>query len=308
VPDVGLIHAICLVKDEQDIVGQTLASAMTWCDRIYVIDNGSKDGTWELIEGLSREFPGTIQVDRDARPFSRALRGAVYRRHRTESVFGDWWCILDADELYIDEPRGFLGGVPARYDSVWSASFQFYFTDEDLRRYEEQPSRYGDDVPIESKIRYYVNNWSELRFFRQTDRVRWNDGDLSPTGIGRTFPGRIRLKHFQYRSPGQIQKRTAARFAARGGFAHERRPGWQDAALLPPDRRSGDELEAPPDWRSRIMPTEGLDLDVGDGRYVIRPDLMPPMPRGGCFGALPDAVRRRFPRRRRRRVSSTDPP
>ncbi len=304
--DVRRIHGVCLVKDELDIVGQTMTSAMTWCDTIYVVDNGSSDGTWERIDELSHEHAGTIVASRDARPFSRALRGDVYRRHRAESGLGDWWCILDADELYIDEPRRFLRGVPARYGCVWSASLQFYFTDEDLRRYEEEPSRYGDDVPVEEKIRYYVNNWSEFRFFRQTDRVRWNEDEPYPTGIGRPFPRRIRLKHFQYRSPDQIQQRTAARFAARGGFAHERRPTWQDAALLPPDRRSRDELEAPPDWRSRVMPAEGLDLDVGNGRYVIRPKLMPQLPGGGHLGALGGALRR-LAGRRRRTISSDGP-
>ncbi len=39
------------------------------------------------------------------------------------------WCRLDSDEIYIDDPINFLSAVPDKYGFVFSASFNFYFTD-----------------------------------------------------------------------------------------------------------------------------------------------------------------------------------
>ena len=41
------IHAICVVKNEVDIIEACLRSAEQWADRIIVYDNKSDDGTWE---------------------------------------------------------------------------------------------------------------------------------------------------------------------------------------------------------------------------------------------------------------------
>ena len=51
------IHGLCVVKNEADIIEQTLRSAATWCDWIYVLDNGSSDGTWEKVQRLARGLP-----------------------------------------------------------------------------------------------------------------------------------------------------------------------------------------------------------------------------------------------------------
>jgi hypothetical protein len=42
------IHALSIVKKEVDILQDTLIAAVQWCDHIYVLHNGSNDGTWEL--------------------------------------------------------------------------------------------------------------------------------------------------------------------------------------------------------------------------------------------------------------------
>ena len=39
------IFGIMLVKNEVDIVGHTLKEAQKWCDKIFILDNGSTDGT-----------------------------------------------------------------------------------------------------------------------------------------------------------------------------------------------------------------------------------------------------------------------
>lgn len=50
------IFAIMLVKNEADIVGYVLKEAEKWADKIFIIDNGSTDGTWEIIQSMRNEI------------------------------------------------------------------------------------------------------------------------------------------------------------------------------------------------------------------------------------------------------------
>lgn len=271
------IHSICLVRDEVDIIERTLRHAATWSNRIYVHDNGSTDGTWEAVLRLAHELPQVVPFRQDSRPFDDALRIEAFARFSSAATEGDWWCRLDADELYIDDPRRFLDRIAPCFDTVWSASFQYYLTDLDVARYAEDPSRYADDVPLESRCRFYLNNWSEVRFFRQHRSLRWERGPL-PAPLRRSYGRRIRLKHYQYRSPQQAEKRFAVRAAAmqRRVFAHELRADWAGSILAPADQRADDGTWAPRRWTERVLPAASLVVDDG-AHYEIDESLLPPI-------------------------------
>jgi len=275
------IHGICLVKDEADVITRTLKTAIQWCDFIYVFDNGSTDGTWEKILSLSQNYRQITPYKQDAKPFHNGLRSEVFNHYRSISIDGDWWCVLDADEFYIDNPRIFLAKVSERYQVVWNASFQYYFTDKDLFRYDEEPEFYADDVPVEQKIRYYLNNWSEFRFFRYKSSLVWHETASYPSNLGAVYPVRIWLKHFQYRSPQQIQKRLNVRYEAGRPFTHEIQRDWK-ATVLDTSKTSSQNIynrNAPPSWKERIVQASEFNYDAHDGRYLVREDLMPELPR-----------------------------
>jgi glycosyltransferase involved in cell wall biosynthesis len=237
------IFCICLVKNEMDIIEQTLVAATAWSDAIFVYDNGSTDGTWEKVVNLAKSLRRNVFIDK-----------------KNEARDGDWWCFLDSDEIYIDDPRQFLAEVPQYYQAVWNASLQFFMTDEDLKRYEEDPMQFAECKPIEEKARYYLSDWSEARFFKYDRKLAWSEGEKFPYA-GAIYPKRIRLKHYKYRSPQQLERRTAARRATiQSGtvsFLHERR-------IV--------------DWRSHVRQAAKLDFDAHDGRFVVREELMPKLP------------------------------
>jgi glycosyltransferase involved in cell wall biosynthesis len=275
------IHGLSLVKNEADIIGQSLAAAAAWADSIYVYDNGSDDGTWEIVRDLAGTYPQIIPYKREARPYSQSLRKDLFEIYRVHGVPGDWWCLLDADEFFIDDPRVFLAAVPERFDEVWGASFEYYFTDVDAARYAKDPSAYADDVPVAQKCRYYVNNWSEPRFFRDTARLEWYEGGW-PDRLGPASPERIRLKHYQYRSPQQIQKRidTRRETLERGSFLHEMLPDWKSVVLDPRNVDFSDSrpAHAPRTWRDRVIEASLLTEDLGNESYVVTEALLPPIP------------------------------
>jgi hypothetical protein len=281
------IHGLSLVKNEGDIIAQSLTAAATWADSIYVYDNGSVDGTWEIVQSLAAAHPQIIPYKREAKPYSQALRKDLFEVYRERGAAGDWWCMLDADEFFIDDPRSFLAAIPEPFDEVWSASFEYYFTDLDAERYAQDPSSYHDDIPVERKCRYYLNNWSEPRFFRDSRRLVWFEGGW-PDRLGPAARERIRLKHFQYRSPQQIQKRIDSRRDAleRGSFLHEMFPDWKTAVLDPlrVDFTQSRPDNAPLTWEDRVMDASLLHEDSGDGPYIVEEDALPRIPRARSRG------------------------
>lgn len=280
------IHAMCTVKDEADIVAECLRAAAEWCDHIYVLDNASTDETWRIVNELAESLPAIVPWKVDDRPFNDGVRAEIFEHFRGACGPDDWWCRQDGDEFYVDDPRVFLRKVPEQYSVVWAASFSYYFSDQDAELYAKEPERYADDVPIESKIRYYMNHWSEPRFFRYRDDIDWTRGGGFPPLVHSEpiYPVRIWLKHFPYRSPQQIEKRFLARNAtlAGGEFMHEAIADWgQAVAAVRSTRalmeRTGVEFAARR-WEDRIVPSSALDFDEHDRRLVVNEALMPALP------------------------------
>lgn len=274
------IHGICIVKDEVDIISQTLTEASSWCDFIYVLDNGSSDGTWETVKALSKTNPRIVPYRQNACMFSDALRGEIFNYFRENFSAGDWCYRLDADEFCIDNPKLFLQKVSTEYDVVCAANLIYYFTEKDLAVYEQNPNAYADDVPVEKKVRHYLNSESEIRFFRYYDHLKWlakkdclvkSDYRDWPMNIrGQAFPIRIWIKNYRYRSPQQIQKRLNVRrpLCDAQMFPQELRYRWEK--LLAPVAKSQDFWS----WRGRVVDSSKLDCDNQDDCFVIREDEM----------------------------------
>jgi hypothetical protein len=274
------IHGMCIVKNEVDIVDQSLREAATWCDQIYVYDNGSRDGTWERVIDLAGRYHQIVPYKSHGVPFTDSLRNEIFKAYQSNASDGDWWCHLDADEFYIDNPKEFLSSVPSSFDVVWAAFFNYYFTDEDLLCYQQDPSLYAESLPIEQRIRYYENNWSEPRFFRHKRGRFWNRNTAA--WLGRSYPARIRLRHYSYRSPHQIEKRLETRRPAirKGIWPQEKtRPSWAISTLrLDGQSVTPDGAASSQSWEDRIADSSRLVYDSGSGDYHCTEARMPKIP------------------------------
>ena len=239
------ILGICLIKNEGDIIEETLRYAATWCDQIIVDDNGSEDDTWDTVQRLAKEFPSILPWRQKRQPYHDQLRGEAFREFRHLAEPGDWWTKLDSDERYVDEPRAFLAGVPPRHHVVWAAQFQYYFTDEDLQAWEAGVSR---AQPVHQRLHHYRLDYAETRFFRHRPGLVWPEGASWPRHLGVVHPQMIRNRHFQYRNPEQIQQRLETRQLAMRegcgtfqGYCEEK--SWREkvvpAASCEDDRKPG---------------------------------------------------------------------
>ena len=267
------IHGLCVVKNEADIIRQTLRAAGQWCDSVYVLDNGSTDETWTIVCELAQCNKHVVPYKRDPQLFYDGLREDIFVAFKKNARRGDWWCILDADEFYIDDPKSFLESVPQQYNSVWMKLFVYLFTDRDLERYRSDPSVYSSEVPVEERLRYYViGEYSWTRFFRHSDSLRnFTKDDIHPV-----YTRRIRVKHFAYRSPQQIQLRLETRreLMLRGDFIHEKRSNWIPGGTLVAGPATLNDL--PKSWQERVTPSSSCYFDTGDGVYEEEDAWEPP--------------------------------
>jgi glycosyltransferase involved in cell wall biosynthesis len=244
------IHCITLTKNEEDIVGHCLTEAAKWADHIYVYDGLSTDSTWDIVKSLQSEK--ITAWKQDGKVFSEGLRAEVFNEFRHLSTDGDWWLALDADEFFIN-PREILSRIPRLHDLVWAIPIQYYLTSEDL-------ATIDFSLPIEQRLpllRHYDVTWSEPRAFRYRERLVWKTEWALPRHAGIVAKQRILFKHYQYRSPEQIQKRLDTRRDNRDrGYW-----GWAHASQA--------------SWKEKIVDGSQCNFDDGSGRYVFDEQALP---------------------------------
>ncbi|RYD51969.1 MAG: glycosyltransferase [Sphingobacteriales bacterium] len=210
------IYALSVVKNEADVIEANLKAASKWADKIFVLDNGSTDGTWEKIQALADDI--ITPWKQDPQPFRDSMRSQLFNEFRHIAQPGDWWCMrLDADEFYYDDPRTFLKQVPGAYHYVCAGFVQFQLTREDLNSH-HFTGRFEEDRPY---ICHFVKQlWVESRFVKHRERLQWPQDSTFPKYMGIVFPKLLIAKHYQYRSPAQVQLRLDVRQEAKATGHH----------------------------------------------------------------------------------------
>ena len=224
------IYSLLVVKDEADVIAASLLDACRWSDKIIVIDNGSTDGTWDIICELSKKHLQIIPWLRYEGPFHIGLRAKAFRTFRHEMSCRDWWCVrLDADEFYEGDVRAFLAEVPSMYRTVKKESTDYILTKEDLAQLHLTNDFVHDRPLITHSL---PSKRQERRFMRHDAFLTWLDNWRYPHPWGLVWRKCIPVQHYQYRNATQMAKRYITRQQAKadgcGSFSHETGKDWKD--------------------------------------------------------------------------------
>lgn len=208
-----MIAAIGMVKDEADVIGRTLQHlAEQGVDRIYLAENASTDGTWEIVRDLrdSRALaPCVLEVLPDP------IVGYWQSRKMTELAYvageaGARWIVpFDADELWHGGTRA--SGAPTitlRELFEWVDSFY-------------ASRAFVIEAELHNHYRTTLDDGGH-----PFDAMRWRDPEplglpkvaftASPSAVvhagnhgvdhpGKRLPGTgLTVEHYPYRSPEQF--------------------------------------------------------------------------------------------------------
>lgn len=124
-----MITAVAVIRDEVDIVARTVGHLSSQVDRIIVADNGSTDGTRDILRDL-----GVDVIDDDVRAFYQAAK--VTHLARKACAEGATWVVpFDADELWQAPPgqtiRTVLEAQPPDVKAVGAVFWDHVPTDAD---------------------------------------------------------------------------------------------------------------------------------------------------------------------------------
>jgi glycosyltransferase involved in cell wall biosynthesis len=219
------VRAILIVKNEDDILNSVIAHLLTFCETVYVLDNGSTDKSIDILRELNGRgvvYLGTIRV-----PFFDNLRNWVWQIIKDDAKDDDWWLFADADEFYAQDVVTFLNNVPTEYGVVLKT--QIYPIP--MRNQRDSFANQKNWDP-DFYTHYFQSTWAEPRFLRHTKRLSIDSENLTFSRARAIFPVPIKLIHYNWRTVDQVGKRIATRRALRGvsktDFSHMLEDVWED--------------------------------------------------------------------------------
>lgn len=204
-----MIVAVTMVKDEADVIAATVGHMKASVDHVIVADNGSTDGTREILDGLDVE----VVDDPEVGYYQSRKMSALAEKAR--QMGATWVVPFDADEVWLGreyELRETLEGAPPEAHIVEAILLDHVATgaDPDLpnviasmpwRRTAIAPLRKVAVRAVEGVVIHQGNHGADFAGIR------------SPL----TVTGGLEIRHFPYRSAAQFIKKArngAAAYAA----------------------------------------------------------------------------------------------
>jgi len=95
------LGAYIIVRNEQDMLPGCVNRLLDFCHEILIIDHGSTDGTWSLVQQLRNENPEVIRINQIK--YEEPIDMGKLRTMCYQVLKSDWVLNVDADEWYPAE-------------------------------------------------------------------------------------------------------------------------------------------------------------------------------------------------------------
>lgn len=200
------VVGVCMAKDEEDIIGSVVAHMLGQVDAVIVADNGSSDGTREILSGLDC----VLVDDPDPAYWQSAKMTSLARR--AGEMGAEWIVPFDADEIWLGAGGNRLAEVLGSLDAtVMVAAAELY----DHVTSSEDDQAVGDPVARIGWRRDYPAALPKVA-------VRWDPSlviemgnhGASYEGVAPVVSGLLTVRHFPYRSAAQFIRKAANGAAA----------------------------------------------------------------------------------------------
>lgn len=209
------IVATLIVRDEDDVIYETLDEIKKYTDNIIVLDGGSEDNTVDIVS----KFRGVaLHKVKSGNNWDHAgERQILLDLALAEGA--DWIITLDADEIYHTNPIDVIEQAEAEGANLVRCEVpQFFFTEKELAEGTLQTE--NEALSVQQRRKWYSWGWTECVIFKAVPGVTYlpekNNGRIRrPPGftIDPPIEASVRpiLKHYQYRSLRQYGKKMKTR-------------------------------------------------------------------------------------------------
>lgn len=209
--------AVGMVRDEADVIRTTVANMLAQVDAVIVADNGSVDGTRDVLADLQADAGGRLVVLDDPEPaYLQSLKVTELARRARLAHAAEWVVPFDADEVWYS-PFGRIADVLAELRPQWLVC--------PARLYDHVATAEDDPAELDPVRRIGWRRTTAAPLPKVAARWRLDltieQGNHSATYAGGatiTDPLLV-VRHFPYRSPDQLERKVrngAAAYAAAG--------------------------------------------------------------------------------------------
>lgn len=271
------VWAVTMVRDEADIVEATLRQMAANVDGLIVADNGSTDGTLDVLDRLRGDLavPVVLVEDREPAYYQSAKMTALARAAVAD--YGATWVVpMDADEWwYCPHAPRIADFLERQRDKVTGVTAEIY----------DHVATSDDDVAVPYPARSPWRRVKALPLHKMAGRgdsamvvmqgnhhVRFAEGERPATAVR----GLV-IRHFPYRCVAQFIRKVrngAAAYAATEGLDEDAGRHWREWGAYSDEELRGIFL----DWYWRDNPRARHTTSGGD---VLAPLIMDPAPPSG---------------------------
>jgi hypothetical protein len=225
------IVAIIAAFNEADIIGAVVSDLVAQGIGVYVLDDGSTDGTLAAVEPFAgRGLIGVEQLSSSAGDFGAFHWERILRRkiEIAATLGADWFIHHDADELRespwrdVSLKEGVRRVDALGYNAIDFASFDFRPIDDRFRAGEDPRIAFPYYAPAAPYDRVQVRCWKKTA--APVDLVSSGGHDAVFDGR-RVFPLRFILRHYPIRSQAHGERKVFGE-RQRRYLPAERARGW----------------------------------------------------------------------------------
>lgn len=268
-----MIAAVSMVRDEADIVGRTVEWMATQVDFQIVADNGSQDGTMEILKELAKRYPIIVCHDGEVGYYQERKMSMLADRARLDGA--EWVIPYDADEIWKRKDRLSLlfGELDPNVLCVEAQLFDHVPTGAD----EEA------DNPVDS-MGWRRTAAAPLRkvAVRAVEGLRIHQGNHSASFPGVAHPptvtNALEVRHFPYRSVEQFasKARNGAQAYAATDLPEDVGAHWRGYGRILKEHGEEGLAEVFHKWFYRERPDEEIEIE-GEHQPPLVFDPCPPL-------------------------------